>query len=123
MRDSCSTAATLARNTGNAGADEPGLIRLDDGGRRGADVGLGQVQRKCASLSGRAAELDLAAQQVGQFAADGESQSGSAVLAAGAGIGLLECLEDDPLFFRSEFRCRCPTPRMQMTEPAPERIG
>ena len=49
---------------------------------------------------GSAAQLDFAAEQVGQFAADGEAQAGSAVLAAGAGIGLLEGLEDDALFLR-----------------------
>ncbi len=41
--------------------------------------------------------MDLAAQQVGQFAADRQPQAGAAVFAAGAGIGLLERLEDDSL--------------------------
>ena len=45
----------------------------------------------------RAAQLDLAAQQEGELAADGEAQAGAAVLAAGAGVGLLERLEDDAL--------------------------
>ena len=53
-------------------------------------------------LSGRAAQLDFAAQQVGQFAADRQAQAGAAVLAAGAGIGLLEGLEDDSLLFRRD---------------------
>ena len=48
-------------------------------------------------LPGMAAQLDLAAEQVGKLAADRQAEAGAAVLAAGAGIGLLEGLEDDPL--------------------------
>ena len=51
-------------------------------------------------LSGCAAQLDFSAQQAGQLAADGESQSGSAVFAAGAGVCLLKRLEDDSLLLR-----------------------
>ena len=57
-----------------------------------------QIKRECASLAERAFQLDFAAQQVGQLAADGQSQSGSSKLPAGPGVGLLECLEDDALF-------------------------
>ena len=46
---------------------------------------------------GRAAQLDLAAEQAGQLAADRQTEAGAAVLAAGAGVGLLEGLEDDAL--------------------------
>ena len=46
---------------------------------------------------GVAAQLNLAAEQAGQLAADGEAEAGAAVLAAGAGVGLLERLEDDAL--------------------------
>ena len=74
-------------------------VGLDNRGRRGTDVGLRQIQRERAALSGRAAQLNFAAEQVGQLAADGQAQAGSAVLAAGAGVGLLEGLEDDALFF------------------------
>ena len=56
-----------------------------------------QVKREGAALARRAAQLDFAAEQVGQFAADGEAEPGAAVFAAGAGVGLLECLEDDLL--------------------------
>ena len=47
--------------------------------------------------SGRAAQVDFAAKQAGQFAADGEPKARAAVLAAGGGIRLLERLEDDLL--------------------------
>ncbi len=67
---------------------------------RWSDIGLRQVKGERAALAGRAAQLNFAAQQAGQFAADGQSQSGSAVLAAGAGVCLLEGLEDDALFLR-----------------------
>ena len=50
--------------------------------------------------AGRAGQLDFAAEQRGQFTADGETQTGSAVFAAGAGIGLLEGFEDELLLFR-----------------------
>ena len=49
-----------------------------------------------------AGELDFAAEQHGQFAADGEAQAGAAVLARGAGVGLLEGLEDEPLLLRRD---------------------
>ena len=63
----------------------------------GADIGLWQIQGERAALAGRAAQLDFATQQAGQFATDGKPQTSSAVLAAGAGICLLEGLEDDSL--------------------------
>ena len=44
--------------------------------------------------------MDFAAEQAGQLAADGETEAGAAVLAAGRGIGLLEGLEDDLLLLR-----------------------
>ncbi len=47
--------------------------------------------------AGRAAQLDFAAEQVGEFAADREAETRTAVFAARAGIGLLEGLEDDLL--------------------------
>ena len=56
-----------------------------------------QVERERAALARRAAQLDLAAEQVGKLAADRQAQAGAAVLAAGAGVGLLEGLEDDLL--------------------------
>ena len=95
------------------------LLRLRDGehghgehgsaagivdGRRGhgtrtgrTRVGDRQVERERAALAGRADQPDLAAEQRRQLAADREAEAGAAVLAAGAGVGLLERLEDQPL--------------------------
>ena len=56
-----------------------------------------QVEREGAAEAGRAAQGQLAAQQLGQLAADGEAEARAAVLAAGAGVGLLEGLEHDLL--------------------------
>ncbi len=47
-------------------------------------------------------ELDFAAEQHGQLAADGQAEAGAAVFAGGAGVGLLEGLEDEPLLFRRD---------------------
>src|SRR4029077_12691672 len=47
-----------------------------------------------------AAQADFAAQQVRQLAADGQSQTGAAVLAGSARIRLLESFEYDPLLLR-----------------------
>src|SRR5208283_3879217 len=47
--------------------------------------------------SRRAAEPNLTAEQAREFAADGESETGAAVLAAHAAVGLLERLENDLL--------------------------
>src|ERR1700682_517399 len=66
---------------------------------RWPDVSLWQVQRESAAFGRGAAQLNFAAQQACQFAADGQTQPGASVLAAGAGICLLKCLEDDSLFF------------------------
>ena len=47
--------------------------------------------------AGRAAQLNLAAEQAGELAADRQAEPRAAVLAARAGVGLLERFEDDPL--------------------------
>ena len=47
-------------------------------------------------------EPDFAAEQGGQFAADGQAEAGAAVLAARAGVGLLERLEDELLLLRRD---------------------
>jgi hypothetical protein len=52
---------------------------------------------KVAALAGRGDDLQLAAQQAGDLAADRQAQARAAVLAAGGAVGLLEGLEDDPL--------------------------
>ena len=44
--------------------------------------------------------MDFAAEKVRQLAADREAQTGAAVFAAGAGVGLHERFENDLLFFR-----------------------
>ena len=49
--------------------------------------------------SGRTAQLNFTTQQAGQFAADRKPKAGAAVLAARAGVRLLERLKDDALFF------------------------
>ena len=65
-----------------------------------ADIAQRQIKLESAAHAGRAAQLDFAAQQVGKFAADGQAQARAAIFAAGAGVGLLEGLEDQFLFFR-----------------------
>src|SRR5262249_54166106 len=62
-------------------------------------MGERQVQRERASLSRRAQQLYFATQKPCQFATDRQSQPGAAVLATGAGIGLLKRLKDQPLLF------------------------
>ena len=68
----------------------------------GLRVRLRQVQRERAALAGRARQLDLAAEQSRQFAADRQPQARAAVLAAGRAVGLLERLEDDLLLLRRD---------------------
>ena len=51
-------------------------------------------------LPGRAAQMDFAAEQACQFAADGKTEAGAAIFPAGAGVGLLERLEDQLLLFQ-----------------------
>src|SRR6478752_5076541 len=67
-------------------------------GRR-ARVRPWQVQRERTTLAENASQLTFSAQQAGQLAADGETQSRSTVFTAGAGIRLLKCLKDDSLLF------------------------
>ena len=56
-----------------------------------------QIQREAAALPGLAGKANLAAQQVGELAADGQPEPGAAELPAGGHVGLLEGLEDDRL--------------------------
>ena len=60
-------------------------------------------------------EVDFAAEQRRQLAADRKAKAGAAVFAAGAGVGLLERLEDQLLLFERECRCRCPTTSKAIT--------
>src|SRR5207342_2332437 len=55
--------------------------------------------RKCAADARGTAQLDFAAQQIGKLAADCEAKAGATVLSAGAGVGLLEGLENHLLLF------------------------
>ena len=57
----------------------------------------GQVQGKCAALADPALYADFSAQGMRKLSADRESQSGPAIVAAGAPVGLLESLEYDLL--------------------------
>ncbi len=59
-----------------------------------------QIEREGAALAGRAPQVDFAAEQACQFAADREPEAGAAIFAAGAGIGLLERLEDQLLLLQ-----------------------
>src|SRR5262249_51217973 len=69
------------------------------GRRTWADVFQRQIKREGAAHVGRTAQLDFAAEKVRQLAADGKSQPGAAVFAAGAGVGLHKRLENDFLLF------------------------
>src|SRR6185312_294144 len=71
-----------------------GLVRVAD---RRAHVVEWDVKREGAASARSAAQPDLAAEQGRQFAADGKPETCAAVLARGAGIGLLEGFEDDLL--------------------------
>src|SRR5262249_33284566 len=79
-----------------------GLTRLFVGdiysGRR-TDIRLGQVQGKGTSVPDNAAQLNFSAEKSRQLAADGQTQSGSAIFAARARIRLLERFEYYPLLF------------------------
>src|SRR6185369_14882454 len=47
-------------------------------------------------------ELDFAAEQRSQLTANGETEAGASVFAGGAGVRLLECLEDESLLLRRD---------------------
>src|SRR3984893_10045479 len=69
-----------------------GGFSLDGGsaGCRRPNIRLRQVESESAAPSRSAAQLDFSTQQAGELAADGEPEAGASVLAAGAGICLLE---------------------------------
>ena len=103
-----SSATCSSRARPAAPAARPRLRRRASGvGRRGrrarrAGVVQRQVERERAALARHAGQPDLAAEQRRQLAADGQAQAGAAVLAGGAGVGLLERLEDQPLLLRRD---------------------
>ena len=59
-----------------------------------------EIQREGAAFAGHTAKFDFSSQQVGQLTADGQPQTGAAVLATRASVGLLECFENNALLFR-----------------------
>src|SRR5262245_33331912 len=62
----------------------------------------GQVEREGAALPKDARKLDLSAEQHGKLSTDSEPKAGTAVLARGARVGLLEGFENEPLLFESD---------------------
>src|SRR6202047_4707600 len=70
---------------------------LHQGSAGWAYIGLWQVEDEGAPSTWSAPQLNFSTQEAGQFAADRQPQTGSTVLTAGAGVCLLESLEDDPL--------------------------
>ena len=90
--------ASAARHR-HAAPPRRSAARLAD---RRTDIGERQIERERAADAGLAAQLDLAAEQVRQLAADRQAEAGAAVFAAGAGVGLLERLEDDALLLRRD---------------------
>ena len=68
----------------------------------GARIFDRQVERERAADAGGRAQMDLAAQQIGELATDRQAEAGAAVLAAGRGVGLLERLEDDLLLLQQD---------------------
>ena len=61
---------------------------------------MGQVESERAALPGFAPQMYFAAKQVREFAADRKPETRASVSAIGAGVGLLERLEDDALLLR-----------------------
>src|SRR6266511_2972212 len=55
-----------------------------------------QEERKRAPVADRALDVDLAAEQPGDLAADRQPEADTAVTAARRSVGLLERLEDEP---------------------------
>ena len=87
--------------------DDPLLRRCDLQRRRrgarchgGTGIFQRQIKHEGRALAGRAAQMDFAAEQACEFAADGQAEAGAAVFAAGAGVRLLERLEDQFLFLQ-----------------------
>src|SRR5258706_172586 len=65
-------------------------------------MALREIECEGTSLSDRTGQADLAAQQAGDLAANGQTQTRAAVTPAGAPVGLLERLEDALLLLRSD---------------------
>jgi len=96
---------------GRCGPKRSSISRMNPRGR--SDIGLRQIKREVASHAHVASQLDFAAQQTSEFAADRQTQTCASVLAAGTSIGLLKSFKDDSLFFGrnadagiSNFKCQ-----------------
>src|SRR6478609_361514 len=59
-----------------------------------------QIKSEGRTNTGLALQLDFAAEQIAEFATDGEAEACAAVFSAGRRIGLLERLENDLLLLR-----------------------
>ncbi len=59
-----------------------------------------QIKREGRPLTRRAVQVNFAAEQARQFAADGKAEAGTAIFAAGRGVRLLEGFENDLLFLQ-----------------------
>ncbi len=109
MSSVVSSGVTCSRSSGTTstgGSGRRGKARASSTGAgrrhrlqsdRRADVVLRQEERERAADAGRAGQVDLAAEQARELAADRQPEAGAAVLPAGARIGLLEGFEDDLL--------------------------
>jgi hypothetical protein len=82
------------RSLGLFSAAPPSNRRRD---RPGRHVFTWQEQGEGTAFARHAGHPNFAAQQPGDFAADRKTQTRAAVLATGRAIGLLKCLENDPL--------------------------
>src|SRR5204863_9784119 len=78
------------------------LLRAALARRARRRVRLRQVEGEDAARAGRADEADLAAEQLGELARDGQAEARAGVLARSRTIGLLERLEDDLLLVASD---------------------
>src|SRR6202030_3993193 len=67
--------------------------------RRGTYIRLRQVKCERASVIRRTAQLNFTSEQACKFAANRQPQTRPAIFAAGTGVGLLERLKDNTLFF------------------------
>src|SRR5882757_7720973 len=62
------------------------LLRRDARRERRAGIFQRQIEREGRALAGRAAQMNLAAEQARELAADREAKAGAAVFAAGTGV-------------------------------------
>ena len=97
-------APAAGRTAAPAASPTFGQRQLDDEGRALAQLAL---------------DLDLAAHQLRQLAADGQAQPGAAEPPRGRGVGLGELLEQRARAGRPRCRCRCRTTGQHRRAPRP----